>query len=61
MSAKGNPKANRVYADPAVDKTELSDFCNPLRKFWKKAATTVKTIHASIILNKIPIISGDNS
>ena len=45
--ASGKPKANRVYAAPDVDKTELMDFCNEFRKFWKNAAASVKINQSS--------------
>ena len=42
MRASGKPKANRVYAAPDVDSTELIDFCSEFRTFCKNAAASVK-------------------
>ena len=45
-NANGKPNRNRTWVAPTVPRLVVSSRCMALRKVWKNAAVTVKTIQS---------------
>jgi len=53
-SAKGKPNKNRTWVAPTVPRPPVNSRCIALRKVWKNAAVTVKTIQSQLAIIRPP-------
>ena len=53
-NANGNPNRKRTWVAPTVPRLVVSSRCMALRKVWKNAAVTVKTIQSQPAIIRPP-------
>ena len=53
-NANGKPNRNRTWVAPTVPRLVVSSRCMALRKVWKNAAVTVKTIQSQPAIIRPP-------